>query len=193
MNMMLTRWQNSGTVYIAALNGYAMGGGCEMAMACDFRLMARGDGVIGLPESISGIVPGAGGTQRMARLLGAGRAVELILTGSMLNADEAEREGLVSRAVDTDQLMAEGMMLAKQMAGQPPLSVIGVKRAVHRGVNMPFENGIAEEATHFMGALIGRDAVALGSLYLERLETGSKPVETFDLYRKGYAVEMTGR
>jgi len=204
INGMQTRWQQSSTVYIAAINGYAMGGGCEMALACDFRLMARGDGVIGLPESISGIIPGSGGTQRMARLLGAGKAVEMILTGAMLSADEAAEIGLVSRAVDADKLMDEIMALANQMAGQPPLSVQGVKRAVHRGINLPLDKGLAEEANHFMASIISRDAVALGERYLERLEAstaetgipaeaGSIATATFAEFRRGNAVAITGK
>ena len=205
INMMQTGWQHSSTVYIAAINGYAMGGGCEMAMACDFRLMARGEGVIGLPESISGIIPGSGGTQRMSRLLGAAKAVELILTGTMLNADEAAEAGLVSRAVDADKLMDEVMALAQQMAGQAPLSIQGVKRAVHTGINLPLEKGIAEEANNFMASIISRDAVALGSRYLDRLEAsiaaegelkaeaGSIAVETFNEFRKGNAVGTCGK
>jgi enoyl-CoA hydratase/carnithine racemase len=204
INGMQSRWQRSSTVYIAAINGYSMGGGCEMAMACDFRLMARGEGVIGLPESISGIIPGSGGTQRMARLLGAGRAVEMIITGTLLSADEAADIGLVSRAVDADKLMDETMALAVQMAGQPPLSIQGVKRAVHTGVNMPLDRGIALEATHFFAAIISRDAAALGDRYLDRLEqetdakagipaeAGSIAKRTFDEFRKGNAVEICG-
>ena len=205
INMMQTGWQHSSTVYIAAINGYAMGGGCEMAMACDFRLMARGEGVIGLPESISGIIPGSGGTQRLSRLLGAAKAVELILTGTMLNADEAAEAGLVSRAVDADKLMDEVMVLAQQMAGQAPLSIQGVKRAVHTGINLPLDKGIAEEANNFMASIISRDAVALGSRYLDRLEAsiaaegelkaeaGSIAAETFNEFRKGNAVETCGK
>jgi enoyl-CoA hydratase/carnithine racemase len=203
INMMQTRWQHSSTVYIAAINGYAMGGGCEMTLACDFRLMARGEGVIGLPESISGIIPGSGGTQRMARLLGASKAVELILTGTMLKADEAAEIGLITRAVDADKLMDEVMALGKQMAGQPPLSIQGVKRAVHRGINLPLDRGIAEEADNFMASLISRDAAALGGRYLERLEAsaaktgmpeeaGSIATAIFDEFRKGSALEVCG-
>jgi len=191
-NLMQTRWQHSGTVFIAALNGYAMGGGCEMALACDFRLMARGEGLIGLPEAISGIIPGAGGTQRLARLLGAGRAIELILAGAFFHADEAERIGLVSRAVDADQLMDETMALAAQMAGQPPLAIHGVKCAVRKGVDLPLECGIAEEAVQFMSAVVSRDAAALGGRYLELRAEGSTAAEAFAQFRKGGAVELRG-
>jgi enoyl-CoA hydratase/carnithine racemase len=154
--------------------------------------MARGAGVMGLPESISGIIPGCGGTQRMARLLGAGRAVELILTGALFDAEEAAAIGLVSRAVEADQLLEEAMVLARQMAGQPALSVQGVKRAVHLGSNMSMDDGTAEEARNFMAALISRDAASLSSLYMERMEGGSTPVETFNEFRKGNAVELHG-
>jgi len=205
INLMQTRWQHSSTVYIAAINGYSMGGGCEMSMACDFRLMARGDGVIGLPESISGIIPGSGGTQRMARLLGSGKTLEMILTGKMLNADEAAEIGLIHHAVDADKLMDEVMELATQMAGQPPLSIQGVKRAIHIGGNLPLAQGIAEEAYHFMHSIISRDAASLGGRYLERLEEsiekqGGMPMEvgsiakkTFAEFSRGDAVNTSGK
>lgn len=189
---MLNRWQRSGTVFIAAINGNAMGGGFEVAMACDFRLMARGEGVVGLPESISGILPGSGGTQRMARLIGAGRAVELILTGTLFEAEEAAAAGLVSRAVDADTLADEAMALALQMAGQPLLAVQGVKRSVHLGNDLSMEEGTFEEARNLMTALLSRDAALLSARYLKRREEGSTPLETFAEFRKGNAVELTG-
>ncbi len=191
INAMQLRWQQSDTIYIAAINGFAMGGGCEMSLACDFRLMARGDGVIGLPESISGIIPGSGGTQRLARLVGGGQAVAMILTGKMFNADEAEAAGLIHQAVESNQLMTETMALAEQLAGQPALSIQGVKRAVHNGVNMPLDSGIAEEAAYFMGAVISRDAAALGNQYLKRRDDGLSAAEIFNEFRKDDAVSLS--
>ncbi|KKL21136.1 hypothetical protein LCGC14_2448480 [marine sediment metagenome] len=134
---MLTRWQSMDKVIIAAINGHSMGGGCEIALACDFRLMARGDYSLGLPEAIAGIMPGAGGSQRMARLIGANKAIEYILTGRFFNADEAEQAGLISRAVDENTLMEEALGLAQQLAGQAPLSVAAVKRSIHQGIEKP--------------------------------------------------------
>ena len=165
--------------------------------------MARGNGCIGLPEAIAGNIPGSGGTQRLARLLGPGRAVQLILTGAMFNADEAAAIGLVTRAVDAPQLLAETMALAEQLAGQPSLSVQGVKRAVHDGVGLSLADGIALEARHFITALVSRDAAALGRRYLEQLETataesgmpaeaGEIATEIFDEFRKGDAVALRG-
>jgi enoyl-CoA hydratase len=191
INAMQLRWQQSDTVFIAAINGFAMGGGCEMSLACDFRLMARGKGVIGLPESISGIIPGSGGTQRLARLVGGAQAVAMILTGKMYSADEAQTAGLIHQAVDAENFMDEVMVLAEQLAGQPALSIQGVKRAIHNGVSMSLASGIAEEATHFMGTVISRDAAALGSQYLKRRDDGLAAADIFAEFRKGDAVSLS--
>lgn len=122
---------------IAAINGQTLGGGCEFALACDFRFMARGPKKIGLIEVQLGIIPGAGGTQRMARLLGRGRALELILEGKMLSADEPERIGLVHRAVDPDRLLPESLAYAERLARWSPVSVRNIKRTIHEGLELP--------------------------------------------------------
>ena len=122
---------------IAPINGTAMGG------ACDFRYIAKG-GRIGLPEVRAGILPGAGGTQRMTRLLGIARAIELMLLGEVVDSETAERIGLVHRAVEPERLMAEVLELAKQLAKRPPLSIALIKQCILKGSEMPLE-----EALHF--------------------------------------------
>ena len=124
---------------IAAVNGTAMGGGWELALPCDFRIIARG-GVVGLPEVRIGILPGAGGTQRMARMLGTAKAMELIMLGNAVDADTAERLGLAYRAVDADRLMPEVMTLANELASRPRLSVALIKQCIRQGVEMPLED-----------------------------------------------------
>lgn len=190
---MLSRWQSMDKVIIASINGHSMGGGFEISLACDFRLMARGDYALGLPEAISAIIPGAGGTQRLARLVGGNRAVELILTGHLCNADEAERLGLISRAVDEDKLMDEAMALARQMAAQPPLSVAGVKRSIHQGMALPMKHALELETLNFLDTCISYDAAAAGDYYLKHLEAGRHPTEMFAALRNGGVVEYQGQ
>ncbi len=112
MHKLLLKLQSLSQPVIAAINGTAMGGGCELALACDFRYMAKG-ALIGLPEVRVGILPGAGGTQRLTRLLGVAKAMELMLLGNVVVAETAERIGLVHRAVDPDRLLPEALALQK--------------------------------------------------------------------------------
>src|SRR5438093_3620074 len=122
MYKLLLKLQSLPQPVIAAINGTAMGGGCELALACDFRYIAKG-GRISLPEVRVGILPGAGGTQRMTRLLGIAKATELILLGEVVDAETAERIGLAHRAVELERLMAEVLELAEELAKRPPLSI----------------------------------------------------------------------
>jgi enoyl-CoA hydratase/carnithine racemase len=150
---------------IAAINGTAMGGGCELALACDFRIMARG-GVIGLPEVRVGILPGAGGTQRMARLLGTAKALELMLLGNAVDGDTAERIGLVHRAVDPDRLMPEALELAKELASRPALSLAMIKQCVLQGSEMALLDGLRFEQEAFWKTMRSEDASRLMRAYL---------------------------
>lgn len=151
---------------IAAINGTAMGGGCELSLACDFRFMARGDGRIGLPEVRVGILPGAGGTQRLTRLLGAARAMELMLLGDAVDAGIAERIGLVHRAVDPDRLLPEVLAFAGELAKRPPLSVALIKKCVHQGAEMPLADALRFEQDAFWQTMRSPDAARLMREYL---------------------------
>lgn len=133
---------------IAAINGFALGGGCELALACHIRIASE-KAQLGLPEVTLGIIPGYGGTQRMARLLGKGKALELILTGDRIGAAEAERIGLVNKVVPADQLMATADEMARKIASRGPLAVRAAIEAVMNGSEMPFEEGQFLEATLF--------------------------------------------
>ena len=125
---------------IAAVNGYAFGGGCELALACHQR-RAGANAVLGLPEVSLGIIPGYGGTQRLPRLIGTGRALELMLSGGRVKADEAARIGLVNRVVPRDQLMDEAMKLALSIVKNGPLAVAAVIESVNRGMQLPLDQG----------------------------------------------------
>jgi enoyl-CoA hydratase len=140
--------EHLGKPTIAAINGYALGGGCELAMACTLRIAAD-TAKLGQPEINLGLIPGYGGTQRLARLVGAGRALELLLTGQQISAQEAHRLGLVNRVVPAADLSAEVGALATLLASKPPVAVHYIIEAVHQGLQMSTAEGLRFEATLF--------------------------------------------
>ncbi|MBW2389211.1 MAG: enoyl-CoA hydratase/isomerase family protein [Deltaproteobacteria bacterium] len=129
---------------IAAVNGHCLAGGLEIALACDLRIASE-NASFGLPEVTRGIIPGAGGTQRLPRLIGPERALDLIMTGRRIDAQEAERIGLVSRVVAPQELSDEAMKTAREIASNGPLAVRAAKAAVWRGLDMPLEEGLRTE------------------------------------------------
>lgn len=139
-------------ILIAAIGGPAMGGGCELALACDLRLMAKGCGTIGLPETTLGIHPGAGGTQRMSHAIGPARALEMIVEGRGLEAEEAERIGLINRAVAKTKLLGDAQRLAERMARRSPASIAGAKHSIYFGATAPLPAGLAEERRWFLSS-----------------------------------------
>lgn len=156
-----------GKPVIAAINGYALGGGCELAMACTIRLAAE-TARLGQPEINLGMIPGYGGTQRLARLVGRGRALELLLTGDQLSAAEAHLLGLVNRVVPASDLMVEARKLAGTIAAKAPLAVRYVLEAVHRGVNLPLAEALTLEAALF-GVVASTDDMREGTqAFLEK-------------------------
>lgn len=140
--------EHLGKPVIAAINGYALGGGCELAMACTLRLAAD-TAKLGQPEVNLGIVPGYAGSQRLPRLVGKGRAMELLLTGAHLSADEAWRIGLVNRVVPATRLMDEARALASELADKAPIAIRYILDAVNAGLEMPFAEAARHEATLF--------------------------------------------
>jgi enoyl-CoA hydratase/carnithine racemase len=129
---------------IAAVNGYALGGGCELAMACDIRIASE-NAKFGLPELNLSIIPGAGGTQRLARLVGKGKAVEMILTGTMIDAEEAKRIGLVTQVAPADQLMSAVRQTAEAILSKGPLAVRLAKLAIQTGLETDIQTGLVIE------------------------------------------------
>jgi enoyl-CoA hydratase len=140
--------EHMGKPVIAAINGYALGGGCELAMACTIRIAAD-TAKLGQPEINLGIIPGYGGTQRLSRLIGRGRALELMLTGDQLTAAEAHRLGLVNRVVTGANLMGEARKLAHALAAKAPIAVRYIIDAVNKGLQMPLAEAQVFEATLF--------------------------------------------
>ncbi len=133
---------------IAAVAGYALGGGCELAMMCDI-ILAADNAKFGQPEVNIGAIPGAGGTQRLTRLVGKPKAMEMILTGRMIGAEEAERCGLVSRVVPLADLMSEAMAVANKIAGLSPLSMLMAKELVDAAYETTLSQGISFERRLF--------------------------------------------
>ena len=144
----LRRLETCGKPVIAAVNGFALGGGCELAMACHLRIASE-NAKFGQPEVRLGIAPGYGGTQRLPRLVGKGVALELILTGETIDAQEAHRIGLVNKVVPAAELLAEAEKLLRGILAMGPLAVRLALEAVDQGLEMSLDEGLLLEANHF--------------------------------------------
>lgn len=142
------RFETSPKPVIAAINGFALGGGCELALACHVRIASE-SAKLGQPEVKLGIIPGYGGTQRLARLVGKGRALQLILTGETIDAAEAHRIGLVNAVVPGAELMAAAKRMLGQMLANAPVALALSIETVDRGLDMPLEDAIRLEAENF--------------------------------------------
>lgn len=140
----LNELENSTKPIIAAVNGYALGGGCELALACDLRIASE-KSKFGFPEPSVGILPGAGGTQRLPRLVGKGKAKELIFAGDIISADEAERIGMVNKVVPHEQLLNTAFDMARKIADRAPLAIRLAKKVIDQGMATDFYSGLALE------------------------------------------------
>ncbi len=156
-----------GKPVIAQVNGFALGGGCELAMACSLRYAAD-TAQLGLPETGLGLIPGFGGTQRLARLIGRGRAQEMILTGGMVSADEAMRMGLVNKVVPASELPGAVLKLAAKLAGKSLLTLRLALRSVGEGLQMTQDGGCGLEASLFGVAAASEDAREGCTAFLEK-------------------------
>jgi enoyl-CoA hydratase len=152
---------------IAAVNGFALGGGCELALACHIRIASE-HAKFGQPEVKLGLCPGYGGTQRLARIVGKGRALQLLLTGETIDAAEAYRIGLVNRVVAADALLPTASEMLRQILSNGPLAIASCIEAVNLGLDLPLEGGLALEASHF-GLLAATDDMREGTkAFLEK-------------------------
>ena len=159
--------ENMGKPVIAAINGYALGGGCELAMACTLRIAAE-TAKLGQPEINLGIVPGYGGTQRLARLVGKGAALDLLLTGRQVSAAEALQLGLVNRVVAPGELLSTAKTLAAELASKAPVAARYIIEAVNKGLEVSFDKGQFLEATLF-GLVASTDDMREGTkAFLEK-------------------------
>jgi len=147
--------ENLGKPVIACVNGFALGGGCELAMACTMRLASE-NAKLGQPEVTLGLIPGYGGTQRLPRLVGKGVAMQLVLAGGMISAQEAHRIGLVNEVVAAAELIPRAEAIAKKIIANAPLAVQYAMEAVNHGMDMPLKEGLYLEATLF-GLICGTE------------------------------------
>lgn len=154
---------------IAAVSGYALGGGCELAMACDM-IVASETAKFGQPEVTLGIIPGAGGTQRLTRAVGKALAMEMVLANRWLSAEEAERAGLVNRVAAVESYLEEAMQLARNIAGRAPLAVRLAKEAVNEAFESSLEEGLKAERRNFYLLFATEDQTEGMQAFLEKRE-----------------------
>lgn len=152
------RFAAEDTVFVAAIAGHALGGGYEIALACDIRVAATGSYRIGLPEATLGLLPGTGGTQRLPRLIGRGRALDLMLAGRAVTPDHAHDLGMVDRLVDADELDDTIDEMTTTLAAGAPLALAAVKRAVHDGVDRDLGEGLRVELDQLAPLFSSEDA-----------------------------------
>lgn len=165
------RIEDSSKPVIAAVNGYALGGGLELALACDMRF-ASSNAKLGLPETSLGIIPGYGGTQRLPRLVGMGRALQMILTGDPIDAEEALRIGLVNAVFEPADLLDETKAIARRAVSRGPNALALAKQAAVRGAEMPLAEGLALEADLF-GIISSTEEMKEGmAAFLEKRKPG---------------------
>lgn len=166
-NKVFRRLENLDKPVIAAISGFALGGGCELAMSCDIRIASE-KAKFGQPEAGLGITPGFGGTQRLPRIVGIGKAKELIYTGAIVKADEALRIGLVNKVVTLETLIEEAKAMANSIIANAPIAVKLCKDAINRGMQVDMDSAIAIEAEDFGKCFITEDQVEGMSAFIER-------------------------
>jgi enoyl-CoA hydratase len=166
-NRLMRRLEQSRLITIAAVNGYALGGGTEIALACDIRL-ASANAVFGLPEVKVGIIPGWGGTQRLPRLIGRGLAMELLTTGRNVPAEEALRIGLVNRVVELSELLPAARALAEEILANSPIAVQQAKRSVNGGLEMALDEALAFNAEAWLVNYHAEDRYEGHKAFLEK-------------------------
>ncbi|MFL2977632.1 MAG: enoyl-CoA hydratase/isomerase family protein [Candidatus Thalassarchaeaceae archaeon] len=152
---------------IALIDGYALGGGSELAVSCDIRI-ATPRSMFGTPEINLGLIPGGGGTQRLTWLVGYGRAMEMVMGGGMIDAEEAHRIGLVNHVINPDSLMEKGMEIAENLASKSPLTIQVAKRAVRAALDHPISDGVLLEHNMFVDLFDTKDKDIGVNAFLER-------------------------
>ena len=155
---MLLRFRDLEAIVVAAINGNTAGGGCEFSLGCDLRIMSEGPYAIGLPETSVGILPGGGGTQRLARLIGSSRALDLILHAKLLSPKEAFEYGLINKLVSHDNFQEELMSYCLDLASRAPIALRQVKKIIHQGLDRTLEEGLLMEQEAFDVTMRSNDA-----------------------------------
>ena len=155
---MLLRFRDLEAIVVAGINGNTAGGGCEFSLGCDLRIMSEGPYAIGLPETSVGILPGGGGTQRLARLIGSSRALDLILHAKLLSPKEAFEFGLINKLVPHDNFREELMSYCLDLASRAPIALTQVKKIIHQGLDKTLEEGLLLEQEAFDVTMRSQDA-----------------------------------
>ncbi|RRI28729.1 enoyl-CoA hydratase/isomerase family protein [Pseudomonas aeruginosa] len=188
-------------VFIAAINGLALGGGCELALACDLRLMAEDDQVerfLGQPEVLIGLIPGGGGTQMLARSLGVARALELCLEGQLLEPHQALALGLVNGLAPAEELLEAADALAQRLSRRSPQAVRLIKRSIYQAASRDWTEGMASEKAGFLSAASQGNTRRAMREYIERVRTITREERPFrradfDDLTEGNAIDMAYR
>jgi enoyl-CoA hydratase len=171
------RMNRCGAVFVAAINGSAQGGGSELALACDLRLMAAGDHGIGQPEIFLAFPPGGGGTQRLPRLLGSAKALKVVLDGTPMSPNEAADLGLVDRIIPPEELLETAIAEGQRLGARPKAAIAACKRAIYEGGSLPLSDGLRLEASQFMATITAPAAIRAMEAYVDQLErTGELPL-----------------
>ena len=155
---MLLRFKNLDAIVIAGINGNTAGGGCEFSLGCDLRIMSEGEYFIGLPETSVGILPGGGGTQRLSRLIGPSRALDLILHAKLLSPAEAYNLGVINKLIPKDKFEEELDLYCQDLANRAPIALSQVKKIIHQGLEMPLEESLLLEQKAFDVTMNSKDA-----------------------------------
>lgn len=188
------RMNRCGAVFIAALNGSALGIGSELALACDYRLMAEGDFVIGQPEILLGFPPGGGGTQRLVRLVGTHQGLKLMLHGGGLDPESAEKIGYVDEVVPADELVDRAVTLGDELAQRLKFTVAAVKRSAYIGGSLGLEEGLHVENAEFLSTLASPGAQEAMLAYMRRTdEIGDLPLYDRTTYEQTLEAGSFGR
>lgn len=167
LHRLILAMRHSRLITVAAVNGSTAGGGLEFALGCDFRLAQDGPYQLGLPETNVGLIPGAGGTQCYARLLGTSRALDLILHGVVMSPDEALEAGLVHRVYSRDRFKPEVAAFAANLAGRAPVALAAAKRAIYDGADLPIEHALAVEQGQLERCMRSEDAAVAMRSYMK--------------------------
>ena len=155
---MLLRFKNLDAIVIAGINGNTAGGGCEFSLGCDLRIMSEGEYFIGLPETSVGILPGGGGTQRLSRMIGPSRALDLILHAKLLSPAEAYNLGVINKLIPKDKFEEELDLYCQDLANRAPIALSQVKKIIHQGLEMPLEESLLLEQKAFDVTMNSKDA-----------------------------------
>ena len=155
---MLLKIRDLEAIVVAGINGNTAGGGCEFSLGCDLRVMSSGDYFIGLPETGVGILPGGGGTQRLARLIGTSRALDLILHGQLISNIQAHEYGIINEILPKESFLKSLTEYCKVLANRAPIALQEVKRAIHRGMDLPLEEALLLEQEAFNKTMNSKDA-----------------------------------